>query len=124
MDDRIWTTESEYERVSDADAHTLNMEQLRRQLEELSIRQQQRERERRDRDRERGATAARTAAEVWGQEAIRSRERMIRAEYPEPDMKRLLDENILRRISKMARKEATEEKKILKPLPDELFEID
>ena len=122
MDDRIWTTESEYERVSDADAHTLNMEQLRRQLEELSIRQQQRERERRD--RERGATAARTAAEVWGQEAIRSRERMIREGNPEPDMKRLLDENILRRISKMARKEATEEKKILKPLPDELFEID
>lgn len=124
MDDRIWTTESEYERVSDDDAHTLNMEQLRRQLEELSIRQQQRERERRDRDRERGATAARTAAEVWGQEAIRSRERMIREGNPEPDMKRLLDENILRRISKMARKEATEEKKILKPLPDELFEID
>jgi len=124
MDDRIWTTESEYERVSDVDAHTLNMEQLRRQLEELSIRQQQRERERRDRDRERGATAARTAAEVWGQEAIRSRERTIREGNPEPDMKRLLDENILRRISKMARKEATEEKKILKPLPDELFEID
>jgi hypothetical protein len=81
MDDRIWNTEPEYERVNDEDARALLREQLRRQIDEIT----QLQRRERDKDEE-------------------EREKFIYSFFID-------DLNVKKK------------EKILKPLPDELFEI-
>jgi len=113
MDDRMWTTE-DAETISDDDARALRYEQMRRRLEDITRI-----------ERENRATQA---AVDWGRSVARVRDeraRRIRAEYPEPPRNEIHEE-MLERF-----KSWTEEKKpfkkkdaILKPLPDELFELD
>jgi hypothetical protein len=100
MDDKMWTTETET--INDGDARVLFHEQMRRRMEELDRREYRR--------------VGDQVANWQGQER-ELRERMLRAEWPESGKSEL--EEIL-----FGRKNKKEKDKILKPLPDELFEID
>jgi hypothetical protein len=105
MDDKMWTTETET--INDGDARVLFQAQMRRRMEELDRRERRR--------------VGDQVANWQGQEReLRERmlqERMLRAEWPESGKSEL--EEIL-----FGRKDKKEKDKILKPLPDELFEID
>jgi len=129
--DYMWTTETEdeivregrarvspeeRETINDDDARTLMLEQMRRRVNEIHARDREREQVREWQERERDL-----------------RNRMLRAEYPEP-ARSVRD----RRQTEVERRRETigflqdfldkepkkKEEKILKPLPDELFELD
>jgi hypothetical protein len=126
MDDRVWTTETEdaiveaiqgrarvrpEERISDGDARTLLHEQMRRRIEAI----QERERERRN-------------VERWQERERNLRDRMLREDRRRQEIATAERERqtigFLQDFldGKMPEKKK-EKEKILKPLPDELFEI-
>ncbi len=99
----MWTTEGTTELISDDDARTLLHEQMGRRIAEI---------QRNERQREREQTAH------WQAQERELRDRMLRAEWPESGKRSELDDILF------GRKDKKEKDKILKPLPDELFEID
>ncbi len=114
----MWTTreteDREVETIDDDDARVLFHEQMRRRIAE--IHKEDLERQRRER------TVIAGTAQNWGQQVARvrdTRNRMLGSEWPEGDDKKeigFLTDYIDGRLPK--------KEKILKPLPDELFEID
>jgi len=109
MNDYMWTTEEDNDNEIRA--------QLREQIDLLSRQMEQRDLERARQERERN----RTAAEAWGRQADRVRDRVLRAEWPEPSNETL---GFLQDFLDGKMPKEKKEDKILKPLPDELFEID
>jgi hypothetical protein len=141
MDDKMWTTETEdsifeaiqgrarvrpeeTETISDDDARTLLQEQLGRRIAEISRvagEMTQREREQ---------------TTHWQEAERELRNRALRANWPEPDRRATERERERERGGReigflhdfLEGKDITKKKlkkdKILKPLPDELFEID
>ncbi len=122
MDDKMWTTETE----------TMEDEmrsQLREQLDRLTaIQQRDLVRSRQERQREREQMAH------WQETERELRDRMLGANWPDPPRDRRETEverkretiGFLKDFNMMDGKLPKEKKedKILKPLPDELFEID
>ncbi len=118
----MWTTET----INDDDAHTLLREQMRRRIAEMERRAEMERLERQRRER----AVATEAAEAWGQRTVG--DRVLRANWPQPDRRATEVERrreaigFLKDFNMMDDKLPKEKKedKILKPLPDELFEID
>ena len=145
------TVDREVETISDDDAHVLFHEQMRRRSEELQRRElevqvrQAREDQvmRRRLEERRGQEAQVISIDEYRESAVeqessvtawqeqyrqdqmqerQERDRMIRAEWPEGDKDSILEKIFNDRFEQMKSEE--EQDKILKPLPDELFEID
>lgn len=107
MNDYMWTTEETERRYDDDAARTRMLEQMRRRITSIQVRERETSR-----------------LDEWQrQRQQQERDRMLRAEWPEPSelakekigfLKDFID-------GKMPKEK---EDSILKPLPDELFEID
>jgi hypothetical protein len=113
---------TEIETINDDEARILHREQLRRRLEALQ--------EAKSPNQERGAQVTdessyratqeglRRSVEGWQERERQERDRMIRGEWPDSDQKWDFEKS----FGQPGKKK--EKEKILKPLPDELFEID